>query len=83
MAWVVDTCLPIDVVGAEPAFGVVSATRLEGLAIRPVAYPELAQVFSGAAAAQGGFLGRIGATGPGEWNSAVSVGRKGVWTRPQ
>ena len=43
MAWVVDTCLLIDVAEADPIFGVASANlldlkRAEGLTICPVTY---------------------------------------------
>ena len=52
MAWVIDTCLLIDVAENDPSFGVASATiidskRIEGLTICPVTYVELAPVFNG------------------------------------
>ncbi len=45
MAWVVDTCLVIDVAEADPTFGVASAKlldnkRADGLTICPI-YPEM------------------------------------------
>ena len=47
MAWVVDTCLLIDIAEADPTFGVASAKLLdlkrpEALTICPVTYVELA-----------------------------------------
>lgn len=65
MAWVVDTCLLIDVAEGDPAFGAASAAlldskRSEGLTICPVTYAELAPVFDGNAAAQNEFLANLG-----------------------
>ena len=61
MAWVVDTCLLIDVAEADPQFAAGSAAlleekRSEGLVISPVTYAELAPVFDGNAARQELFL---------------------------
>lgn len=47
MAWVVDTCVPIDIADADPHFGVASAQFLDskrpsGLLICPVTFVELA-----------------------------------------
>ena len=60
MAWVVDTCLLIDVAEADPAFGIASAQlldakRADGLTICPVTYVELAPVFNGDQTAQNEF----------------------------
>ena len=65
MAWVVDTCLLIDVAEADPTFGVASAKlldlkRTDGLTICPVTYVELAPVFNGDQAAQNEFLFNLG-----------------------
>lgn len=47
MAWVVDTCLVLDVAMRDPVFGVATANlfdakRSEGLVLCPVSYVELA-----------------------------------------
>lgn len=52
MAWVVDTCLLIDVAEADAAFGLASAglldrKRADALKICPATYVELAPVFNG------------------------------------
>jgi predicted nucleic acid-binding protein len=52
MAWVVDTCLLIDIAEADAEFGQASAAFLEakasdGLVLCPVTYVELAPVFEG------------------------------------
>ncbi|MGA2541531.1 MAG: type II toxin-antitoxin system VapC family toxin [Verrucomicrobiota bacterium] len=64
MAWVVDTCLLIDVAEADPRFGVGSARfldrlRPDGLIICPVSYVELAPVFAGDETAQHQFLNNL------------------------
>jgi hypothetical protein len=61
VAWVVDTCLLIDVAVADPAFGQSSAHLLderlkEGLAVCPVTYIELAPIFGGDRQAEEHFL---------------------------
>jgi len=71
MAWVIDTCLLIDVAEADPTFGVASAAlidskRAEGLTVCPVTYAELAPVFNGDQNAQNEFLIQLGAT----WSEA-------------
>ncbi len=52
MAWVVDTCVIIDVLDADPDFGLRSARLLDaraadGLVVCPVTYVELAPAFGG------------------------------------
>ena len=61
MAWVVDTCLLIDIADDDPSFGVASANFLDskrssGLLICPVTFIELAPVFGGDREAQEEFL---------------------------
>ena len=65
MAWVVDTCLLIDVLDHDPEFGERSARLLdrkaaEGLVICPVTYVELSPAFLGDVARQGEFLDGVG-----------------------
>jgi predicted nucleic acid-binding protein len=72
MAWVVDTCLLIDVAEADPRFGVSSAQlfdrlRLDGLVVCPVTYVELAPVFNGDESAQHQFLHNLAVTWSEPW----------------
>ena len=65
MSWVVDTCLIIDVLEADPDFGEASAELLDsmmvkGLVICPVSYVELAPAFLGDRKRQDEFLSAIG-----------------------
>ncbi|MSU58444.1 MAG: type II toxin-antitoxin system VapC family toxin [Pedosphaera sp.] len=86
MAWVVDTCLLIDVAEADPTFGVASAKlldtkRTDGLTICPVTYVELAPVFSGDQTAQNEFLFNLGVTWPEAWSQADSEEAHRAWHR--
>ena len=61
MAWVVDTCILLDIRLRDPAFGISSARCLqahlrEGLVISPVSYVELSPAFHGSAAQEEAFL---------------------------
>jgi predicted nucleic acid-binding protein len=65
MAWVVDTCVLLDVLEDDPEFGRSSAFTLdahveEGLIVCPVTYAELAPAFQGDRTLQDEFLGGIG-----------------------
>ncbi len=65
MAWVVDTCLVIDVLDDDAAFGAASAALLDahaaaGLVLCPVSYIELAPTFLGDARRQHEFLDKVG-----------------------
>ena len=84
MAWVVDTCLLIDVAEADPSFGVSSARlidskRAEGLTICPVTYVELAPVFNGDQSAQNEFLIKLGALWPEVWTTADTLAAHEAW----
>ena len=86
MAWVVDTCLLIDVAEADPTFGVASARLLEskradGLAICPATYVELAPVFNGDQTAQNEFLFNLGVTWPEAWSQADTEEAHRAWHR--
>jgi predicted nucleic acid-binding protein len=86
MAWVVDTCLLIDVAEADPSFGESSASlidskRAEGLIICPVTYVELAPVFNGDESAQREFLLKLGATWPEAWTLADTLAAHEAWHR--
>ena len=72
MAWVVDTCVLIDVLEDDPAFGQVSALALdahaaEGLTICPVTYAELAPSFNGDQTLQDEFLTGVGVDFHQDW----------------
>ena len=86
MAWVVDTCLLIDVAEADPTFGVASAKlldgkRADGLTICPATYVELAPVFNGDQTAQNEFLFNLGVTWPEEWTPADTEEAHRAWNR--
>ncbi len=86
MAWVIDTCLLIDVAEADPTFGVASAAlidskRAEGLTVCPVTYAELAPVFNGDQNAQNEFLIQLGATWPEAWTLADTLAAHEAWHR--
>lgn len=86
MAWVVDTCLLIDVAEADPTFGLASATlldvkRAEGLTVCPVTYVEMAPVFGGDAQAQNEFLLKLGSAWPEAWTPTDTVAAHQAWHR--
>jgi predicted nucleic acid-binding protein len=86
MAWVIDTCLLIDVAEADPAFGIKSAAlidskRAEGLIVCPVTYVELAPVFNGDQNAQNEFLHKIGTAWPEAWTHADTLAAHEAWYR--
>ncbi len=86
MAWVVDTCLLIDIAEADPTFGVVSARLLDGkreagLTICPASYVELAPVFNGDRAAQHEFLFNLGVTWPEVWTHVDTEEAHRAWNR--
>ena len=66
MAWVVDTCVLIDVLVGDPEFGERSAALIDrhlpqGILVCPVTYAELAPAFGGNLALQNEFLDALGA----------------------
>lgn len=86
MAWVIDTCLLIDVAEADPTFGVASAKlldskRADGLTICPATYVELAPVFNGDQTAQNEFLFNLGVTWPEAWAHADTEEAHRAWNR--
>jgi predicted nucleic acid-binding protein len=86
MAWVIDTCLLIDVAEADPTFGVASAKLLDskragGLTICPATYIELAPVFNGDQAAQNEFLFNLSVTWPETWTQADTEEAHRAWNR--
>lgn len=86
MAWVVDTCLLIDIAEADPSFGDASAAlidlkRPDGLALCPITYAELAPVFNGNRIAQDEFLFHLGVIWPEAWTAADTMAAHEAWHR--
>ena len=86
MAWVIDTCLLIDVAEGDPTFGVASAKlldskRADGLTICPDTYDELAPVFNGDQTAQNEFLFNLGVTWPEAWTQTDTEAAHRAWDR--
>lgn len=84
MAWVVDTCLLIDVLEDDPEFGGTSAALLEdrsaqGLLICPVTYVELAPAFLGDVSLQEEFLTGVGVDWRQGWTWQDSVQAHSAW----
>ena len=64
MIWVIDTCVLIDILKADPVFSRPSSSALQAkiddaLCIAPITYVELAPAFGGDAAAQDHFLDEL------------------------
>ena len=64
MTWVIDTCVLIDILKADPVFSKVSSLALQSkmndeLKIAPITYVELAPAFAGNVVAQDGFLNAL------------------------
>ena len=86
MAWVVDTCMLIDVLEDDPRFGRSSALMLdshaaEGLVICPITYAELAPAFHGDTALQDEFLAGVGADFRRDWIWADTRRAHEAWHR--
>lgn len=86
MAWVIDTCLLIDVAEADPTFGIASAKLLDtkrpnGLTICPATYVELAPVFNGDQTAQNEFLFNLGVIWPEAWTQTDTEEAHHAWNR--
>lgn len=84
MAWVVDTCLLIDIADADPRFAKAAATLLDlhrpdGLAISPVSYVEMAPVFDGDAAQLEQFLFHLQISWQGDWTFAETKAAFEAW----
>lgn len=86
MAWVVDTCVLIDVLEEDPSFGLVSAEVLEesmgdGLVICPMTYAELSPAFQGDRALQDEFLAEVGVDFRQDWMRADTLYAHQSWNR--
>ena len=86
MAWVVDTCLVLDVLDDDPEFGESSARCLEthqpdGLTICPVTLIELAPAFLGDWGRAVEFLAQLGIAHQADWVSADTQAAFAAWHR--
>jgi predicted nucleic acid-binding protein len=86
MAWVVDTCMLIDVLDDDPQFGRSSALTLDsytgdGLVVCPLTYAELAPAFRGNAALQDEFLRGVGVDFRQDWTWADTLLAYEAWHR--
>lgn len=84
MAWVVDTCILIDVLEDDPNFGEVSASTLDscaddGLVICPMTYVELAPAFDGSRSLQDEFLDGVGVSRHEEWIQVDTLATHAAW----
>ena len=86
MAWVVDTCLLIDLAIDDPKFFPASARLLDGkqadgLAVCPVSVVELAPVFAGQLTAVEEFLERLNIPWPEVWTLADTQAAFSAWDK--
>ena len=84
MAWVVDTCLLIDLAIDDPKFFAPSANLLEtkqpeGLVVCPISIIELSPVFGGQLPAVEEFLERLNIPWPESWTVADTQTAFGAW----
>lgn len=86
MAWVVDTCLLLDVLDDDPSFGKSSAQCIEhhqpdGLIICPVSLIEMAPAFLGDWRRAGEFLSQLGIDPQAGWILADTHAAFSAWHR--
>jgi predicted nucleic acid-binding protein len=86
MAWVVDTCVLLDVLEDDPEFGPLSALTLdshaaEGLIVCPVTYAELAPAFEGDPNLQDEFLTGVGVDFRQDWTWEDTLRAHESWNR--
>jgi len=86
MAWVVDTCVLIDVLDDDPRFGRTSATCLQnmlkdGLSVAPVSYIELAPAFMGNRQKQEEFLNKMLTVHDAPWVWDDTLAAHEAWAR--
>jgi len=86
MAWVVDTCVLIDVLDEDPHFGETSAACLQdmledGLIVAPVSYIELAPAFMGNQQTQEDFLDKMLAVYDEPWTWEDTEAAHAAWAR--
>ena len=86
MAWVVDTCMLIDVLEDDARFGRSSALALDshaedGLVICPLTYAELAPAFQGDTVLQDEFLHGVGVDFRQDWTWTDTLRTHEAWHR--
>jgi predicted nucleic acid-binding protein len=84
MAWVVDTCVLIDVLEDDPSFGELSARTLDthakdGLVVCPVTYVEAAPAFEGNRSFLEEFLDAVGISYREDWSWHDTVAAHVAW----
>ena len=84
MAWVVDTCLLLDVAVDDPQFFSASARLLdakqaEGLVVCPISVVEISPVFAGQMPAVAEFLERLTISWPETWTQADTQAAFTAW----
>jgi len=86
MAWVVDTCILLDIGLDDPAFGKASEALLQdkvgdGLVISPVTFVELAPAFSGDLGALRRFLSALAVDHAEPWQEQDTEKAARAWSR--
>lgn len=86
MAWVVDSCVLIDVISEDAAFGELSADCLvqkarDGLVLCPVSYIEIAPSFYGDRRGQETFLSEVGVDFSIQWEWGDTLAAHEAWSR--
>jgi predicted nucleic acid-binding protein len=84
VAWIVDTCMLIDVAEGDPQFARRSGRLLDrrrpaGLLIAPVSYIELSPLFNGMEAVQNDFLEAIGVHWTQVWTWPDTIAAHRAW----
>ena len=84
MAWVVDTCILIDIAEGDKKFGPGSARLLDrrrtaGLLLAPISYVELSPRFQGVEAAQNDFLEGISVHWTEGWIWSDTIAAYSAW----
>lgn len=86
MAWVVDTCLLIDVglrdvIFEKPSAGLIEAKERDGLVLCPVSFVELAPMFSGDDAEAEAFLDEVRVSYAEPWTATDTTAAFAAWHR--
>ena len=84
MAWVVDTCVLLDIHCADPQYARSSANCLaehlsDGLVVSPITYVELAPAFAGNLKLQEQFLLEVGIEWPSPWLLQDTINAHRLW----
>jgi predicted nucleic acid-binding protein len=84
MAWVVDSCVLLDIRMRDADFGLASAHCLaahlsDGLVIAPITYVELAPAFKGDALMQNAFLEQAGIEWSNSWTRSDTEAAYQLW----